>query len=204
MLQHCRQELRRASGYEYGAKKGEESADLKLFRAELIKPLLDSFSDEKAMALFIHFAKNYTWQTPTLVALRSEWSSKRKELSVEDDRYAERSWQKYLEMVNAMRRAGVMILAGTDLPSENSVSPLHEELSLLVQAGLTPMEALQSATRNPAKFLGLKSFGTVERGKVADLVLLDANPLENISNTRRVAAVMLRGEMVQMPIAAPD
>jgi len=186
------------------AKKGDESADTKLFRAELIKPLLDSFSDEKAAALFAQFAKNYTWQTPTLVALRSVWSSKRKELRGEDDRYADRIWQKYLEMVNAMSRAGVMILAGTDLPSEKSVSPLHEELSLLVQAGLTPMEALQSATRNPAKFLGLNSFGTVERGKVADLVLLDANPLENISNTRRVAAVMLRGEMVRLSTAAQD
>ena len=175
------------------AKKGDESADTKLFRAELIKPLLDSFSDEKAAALFARFARNYTWQTPTLIALRSVWSSKRKELSEEDNRYADRIWQKYLEMVKAMRREGVMILAGADLPLENTVSPLHEELSLLVQAGLTPMEALQSATHNPARFLKLKSFGTVERGKVADLVLLDANPLDDIANTKEISAVVAGG-----------
>jgi imidazolonepropionase-like amidohydrolase len=96
-------------------------------------------------------------------------------------------------MVKTMRRAGVMILAGADLPLENTVSPLHEELSLLVQAGLTPMEALQSATRNPAKFLGLNSSGTVERGKVADLVLLDANPLDDIANTKEISAVVAGG-----------
>ncbi|HEY9405325.1 MAG TPA: amidohydrolase family protein, partial [Pyrinomonadaceae bacterium] len=169
------------------AKKGDESADTKLFRAGLTKPLLDTFSDEKATSLFALFAKNQTWQVPTLVALREVWTSKRKELGDEDKRYGDRVWQKYLEMVSAMRRKGVMLLAGTDLPLNNGVSRLHEELSLLVQAGLTPMEALQTATRNPAKFMGRSDMiGTVEKGKIADLVLLDASPLENIGNTQKI------------------
>lgn len=101
-----------------------------------------------------------------------------------------------------MQRAGVGILAGTDPPARG-VFPgfsLHDELALLVRAGLTPMEALQAATRNPAKFLGkLDSFGTIEKGKVADLVLLEANPLENIQNTRSVGAVVIGGRLILKP-----
>jgi imidazolonepropionase-like amidohydrolase len=86
-------------------------------------------------------------------------------------------------------------MAGTDLPPEKS--RLYEELSLLVEAGLTSMEALQSATRNPAAFLGtLDSLGTIERGKIADLVLLDANPLEDISNVRKINAVVFGGKLI--------
>nr|MBA3767355.1 amidohydrolase family protein [Acidobacteriota bacterium] len=71
---------------------------------------------------------------------------------------------------------------------------LHDELELFVQAGLTPMQALQTATLNPAKYLGLSdSLGTIEKGKIADLVLLEANPLENISNTQRINAVVVTG-----------
>ena len=74
---------------------------------------------------------------------------------------------------------------------------LHDELELLVLAGLSPLEALQTATRNPAEFLGLqKDLGTVEEGKLADLVLLDADPLAHIGNTRRIAAVILGGKLL--------
>ena len=74
---------------------------------------------------------------------------------------------------------------------------LHDELELFVKAGLTPLEALQTATRNPAIYLGLiDTLGTVEKGKKADLVLLEANPLENISNTRRIAAVIVGGRLI--------
>ena len=95
-----------------------------------------------------------------------------------------------------MHRAGVPLMTGTDLsiPYIFAGFSVHDELALFVQADLTPMEALQAATRNPAVFLGeLSSQGTIERGKIANLVLLDANPLENISNTQRINAVVLNG-----------
>jgi imidazolonepropionase-like amidohydrolase len=102
-----------------------------------------------------------------------------------------------LEMTLAMFRAGVPFMAGTDTAAGVHVFPgfsLHEELALFVRAGLTPMQALQTATLNPAKFLDrLADLGTVERGKLADLVLLDANPLDDIANTRKIRAVVLAG-----------
>jgi imidazolonepropionase-like amidohydrolase len=105
--------------------------------------------------------------------------------------------QMELDMTLAMFRAGVPFMAGTDTAAGVHVFPgfsLHDELALFVRAGLTPMQALQTATRNPAEFMGrLADLGTVERGKLADLVLLDANPLDDIANTRRIRAVVLAG-----------
>jgi hypothetical protein len=104
---------------------------------------------------------------------------------------------RYKKLVGDMRKAGVEFLAGTDSSGWNPVLPgfgLHEELALLVESGLTPMEALQSATRNPARYFNrLGATGTVEVKKTADLVLLRANPLEDIHNTQQIEAVVLRG-----------
>jgi imidazolonepropionase-like amidohydrolase len=105
--------------------------------------------------------------------------------------------EKELEVVNTMHRAGIPFLAGTDTPPGVYVFPgfsLHEELQRFVAAGFTPMEALQTATLNPAKFLGMEDrSGTIEKGKVADLVLLNANPLDDIRNTQKIEAVIVNG-----------
>src|ERR1700746_900613 len=112
----------------------------------------------------------------------------------------ERFFQMELEMVNQMHKAGVPFLAGTATAAGGHGFPgfrLHHGVTSFVKAGLTPLEALQTATRNPAVFLGKTSdFGSVEKGKIADLVLLDANPLEDISNTRKIRSVVLAGRFL--------
>ena len=104
-----------------------------------------------------------------------------------------------LQTTGAMHRAGVPFLAGTDTAPGVYVMPgfsLHDELANFVEAGFTPMEALQTAISNPAKFLGAQAmFGSVETGKVADLVLLSANPLQDIRNTRKINAVVANGRL---------
>ena len=184
---------------------------------------LNSFDKNKASALFARFVKNGTWVCPTLTVLRAVafsgeadfrndprikyipdflkqqfWEDAYgwKEHTPEFNAQAKRVYQKQLETVGMMNRAGVRIIAGTDTPNAY-VFPgfsLHDELALLVQAGLTPAEALRTATINPAKYFDIeKSLGTVEKGKIADLVLLDANPLMDINNTRKIAAVIVGG-----------
>ena len=105
--------------------------------------------------------------------------------------------QKELEMVQLLHKAGVPFLAGTDTPPGVYIFPgfsLHEELQRFVAAGFSPLEALQTATLNPARFFGVDNeLGTVEKGKLADLVLLNANPLEDIANTQKIAAVLVEG-----------
>lgn len=98
------------------------------------------------------------------------------------------------KIILALHEAGAGLLLGSDSPQIFNVPgfALHRELGLLVDAGLTPFEALQTGTANVAWFLGLNT-GTVEVGKEADLVLLDANPLTDITNSRRVHGVMIRG-----------
>jgi imidazolonepropionase-like amidohydrolase len=106
---------------------------------------------------------------------------------------------KSFQIVGRMQAAGVRLMAGTDTtaPYVFPGSALHEELALFVQAGLTPMQALQAATKSPAEFLGkFETQGTVEQGKFADLLLLDANPLADIRNTQKIRAVILRGRVL--------
>ncbi|HEV8130227.1 MAG TPA: amidohydrolase family protein [Acidobacteriota bacterium] len=175
--------------------RGQDPDDGRLFRANLTRALLETYSDGKAAALFRRFSVNSTWLVPTLVTMRGLWN--RKDLSKEDVRYGDMIKAKELEVVNAMRRAHVKVMAGTDGPLDSAASALSEELALFVQAGFTPMEALQTATRNPAEFLGkLDRLGTVERGKIADLLLLDANPLEEIGNTKKIAVVFIAGRAI--------
>lgn len=103
-----------------------------------------------------------------------------------------------LDLVRKLHAAGVPFLAGTDTPAGVDVLPgisLHLELQRFVAAGFTPLEALQTATLNPAKFYNkLNDYGTVQPGRIADLVLLKANPLDDIANTRRITAVIHDGQ----------
>jgi predicted amidohydrolase YtcJ len=98
--------------------------------------------------------------------------------------------------IGQLHKAGVIVLAGTDLPlARLPGESLHDELALLVdEAGFTPAEAIEAATSVPARFFGMQdSLGTVAPNRIADLVLLDADPTEDIRNTRRIALVIVRG-----------
>ena len=189
------------------------------------KLALESYSPVKAATVFKQLQKNHTWQCPTLTVLRSmafsddrsftddprlkyiprdivsSWDPKAdiflKTKTAEDWALSKEVFQKELALVGAMQRAGVEILAGTDTLNPYCFPgfSLHDELGLLVQSGLTPMQALQAATLKPARFLGQeKDLGTVAAGKIADLVLLDANPLDDIGNTRKISAVVFGGK----------
>lgn len=111
----------------------------------------------------------------------------------EDLRRYTAAFQRMKEFVRRFHDAGGLVIAGTDgLPYPGF--GIHDELQLLVDAGLPPMATLQAATRNASRALGWEdTLGTVEIGKQADLVLLDANPLEHIGNTRKIHAVLTRG-----------
>ena len=192
--------------------------------------MLDTYSEQKAERLLALLAGNKTWQVPTLLAkqvntfvdeiskvedpsyryipasVREGWSPDKnffyRYRTPEFIAYQKRLFQKELETVGAMDRAGVPIMAGTDGgPYTVPGFGLHQELALLVKAGLTPLEALQAATINPAKFLGESDMvGTVERGKIANLILLEKNPLEDISNTQRIDGVVLNGKFFPRPV----
>ena len=104
-----------------------------------------------------------------------------------------------MHIVAQMQSSGVSIQAGTDSAAPYIIPgfALHQELALLVKAGLSPMQALQTATKNPADFFGQgKVQGTIEPGKAADLLLLDANPLEDIRNTQGIRALIVRGKLL--------
>jgi imidazolonepropionase-like amidohydrolase len=180
-----------------GALAGGPPPEEKLYQAAFMNALVDSYDSRKAATLFESFARNGTWQEPTFVALRNVWDERRKELSPADAAAGDRVWTKTVEMFADMRKRGVKILAGSDRPILPGVPPLHDELVALVSAGMTPSQALHSATRLPAEFLGrLATEGTIQVGKKANLVLLEGDPLSDIANTRRVAAVVVRGRLI--------
>lgn len=181
------------------------------------KEILDHHDTRKADALFELFAASGTWQCPTLVVLRSIAHVDNRALTQdpnlryvppamkafwrkrETDPVRKADYRRSLELVGKMFRAGVPLLAGTDVGNPY-IAPgfsIHEELKLLVEAGLTPLAALQAATINAARFMGRDDIGAVQVGKLADLVLLDANPLEDIANTAKIHAVVYRGQLHQ-------
>jgi imidazolonepropionase-like amidohydrolase len=120
-----------------------------------------------------------------------------KMLTADDWRLRKEAYNRQLEIVSLLHKEGVAFLAGTDL-SNPYVLPgfsLHDELGAFVRQGFSPLEALRSATILPARYLNATdSLGTVAAGKLADLVLLDANPLADIGNTSRIRAVIANGK----------
>lgn len=196
-------------------------------RKEIDVRAMLTFDELKAIALFKKFVQNGTWLCPTLVVpIRSiktaDELARDERLKYIPARYR-RQWyngmnqrdtdpssdtaklllEKRIAIVGLMQRTGVNILAGSDFMNPYIIPgfSMHDELELLVQAGLSPLEALQTATINPAMFFGKESeYGTVEQNKFADLLLLDENPLENISNTKKIYAVVANGRLVQREV----
>lgn len=115
--------------------------------------------------------------------------------------------QKLLAMTRELKRGGVRLLVGSDAPNPGSLPGigLHREMEFLVRAGFTPYEVLRMATRDAAEFLSMQdSIGTIAPGRLADLILLDGNPLQDIAHARSVRAVVLQGRVIPMTSLAPE
>lgn len=176
---------------------GREPDGTAHLRLDFTQPVLQGFDTGRAAALLSLFKHRHTWQTPTLLTLQRSWRSAGDSLPAADRAGIERLVAKASEMVRMMRDAGVGLLAGTDQPLQGDRSPLPDELAALVAAGLSPAEALRGATSGPAAFLGRRDWGAVEVGARADLVLLESNPLQDVTNVKRVAAVVVRGRLLR-------
>ena len=185
-----------------------------------------TFSAGIANELFRRMARLSVWQTPTLTlrkrlsfmdldrlaesedikyvpeTVRSGWTDPREEAKkATPEQMADfrEDYEFHSKLVGHMRNAGVGLLAGTDTGDAYVVPgfSLHDELALLVEAGLSPAEALASTTVQPARYFNIEAtHGTVERGKIANLVLLDADPMADIRNTRRISAVIHQGRVL--------
>ena len=186
---------------------------------------VDSYSPEKCAALAAHLKRNNTWLSPTFMPgggikvqsergadliqyvpnpLRGRWQQQAAAAtepappSAEDQELARRVTARNREIVIAMKRGGVDFVAGTDsggawrIPGRS----LHESLAEMNTLGFTPAEIIVAATRSSARLIEReKDVGTVQAGKLADLVLLDANPLDAIANARRINTVIANGRV---------
>ena len=129
----------------------------------------------------------------------ARWHSAKRDVQTDanyDARTAARAVALRQQLIRELHRSGAGLLLGSDSPQIFNVPgfAIHHELEYLVDAGLTPFQALQTGTVNPAEFFGRRGeFGAVQTGVEADLILLDANPFDDIGNTRRIHGVMLRG-----------
>ncbi len=175
---------------------------------------------------FKHIAKNGTWVVPTLTVmygvsrlpdtlLPNDSTNRYRSVALRRlekmmmtlptnvtpaaGQVGRKIFAKRVALVGTLHQAGVRLMTGTDSPG-SGVFPgfsLHDELALFVQGGMPPMDALRAATYEPARYFNaLDSLGTIEKGKVADLVLLDADPLADILNTRRIGAVIYNGHLL--------
>jgi hypothetical protein len=202
------------------AKKNHSPAEWSKFHGKQLEEARATYDTKHAQALFAQLVAHDTWQCPTLTEEHN--TASQDDPSLEKDArmqyilpFVRKMWRpkdrppgEYefmrslfghkLMLVGAMNQAGVPLLAGTDEfnPYCFAGFGLHDELVWLVKAGLSPVEALRAATSGPARFLGREAeMGTVAEGRMADLVVLDDDPLVNIANTTRIAAVVLRGTL---------
>ena len=193
--------------------------------ANEINSIADTYDEKRTGDLFAHLVRNGTWQVPTLsvanvfasigeatffqdVRLKyvskqdHDWWQNNPIVHIDFPDYIaarKRAFQQALRITREGHQGGVHFLAGTDsggVPYLYYGFSLHDEIALLGQSGLTPMQAIQSATRDPAQFLGLKDLGTIEVGKHADLLLLRADPLADIHNTRNIQALFIGGHLL--------
>jgi imidazolonepropionase-like amidohydrolase len=191
---------------------------------------LDGYDERRCAALIAEFARLGAWYVPTLVmdvarlmlsdtlsttrpelrhipaseldAWQTSRDTQRERITPELAETRRRTFSQQLHFIAAMQHAGVPLLAGTDVTNDWIVPgfSVHDELALFVAAGLTPAEALRTATIAPARYAGMAdSVGAVGAAKVADLVLLDADPLAAISNTRKIRAVFVNGRYFDRP-----
>lgn len=187
--------------------------------------LLDHLSRERLAELYKTFVKNGTYLTPTLVVQRTrvfvdeisrQPDPRRRYITTAEQEawkpandmfskyrtpayiaYQKREYEETLKGIKLAQQLGVQLLAGTDVvaPYTYPGFSLHDELGLLVEAGLTPLQSLQTATVNPAQFLGIRDLGTIAPGMKANLILLDANPVEDIANTKKISSVIMAGTL---------
>jgi len=221
-------ELLGAAAAAVASPKGWDSAGV-VSRGQ-VDAVLTSFDAERCQALARRFVKNGTWMVPTITVLHSvaflddttlardprlkyvpagfsaSWNPQAdfrfRMMTPADWAKRKQAYARQLEIVALFRKEGVRFLAGTDLANPY-VFPgfsLHDELVSFVAAGMSPLEALRSATLSPAVFLrATDSLGTVAAGKQADLVLLDADPLRDIRNAARISAVIAGGMLYERP-----
>ncbi len=181
-----------------------------------------NYDEKKADEIIQTLLRNQTWQIPTLAlntgqtrnpygqpewqesfellpdTIRDEWKGELDGVrNIEVPPFRQQYTQWMLNMAGKLHKAGVPMMAGTDTPI-GFLTPglsLHEELIVLVESGLTPAEALKAATLNPARYFNMESeLGSIKETMWADLVILTANPLENIKNTQRIDAVVKQGK----------
>lgn len=190
----------------------------------------ETYDEATAQALFARFAKNGTWQCPTLTLLRAmmdappeandprleylsqsvrtKWATGFHGGIPEEPRKAlmalsQAEFENSKKLAGLMYRAGVRIMAGTDAMNPQCFPGfgIHDELALLVESGMTPLDALRAATSNAAEFMGeIDRRGTIEAGKSADLVLLKKDLLADIHNSRSIEAVVLHGKLMTRPM----
>ncbi len=197
----------------------KEDSLKKLTYREFIKASYETFNEEKFDSLCDVLAQSNMWLCPTLTAIcangyrddttftndnridyfsenfTSWWKSDKTPDFIMDSR------NRYLlqeSLIGKMNKRGVKFIAGTDYPNPYCFPgfSIHDELSLFVKGGMSELDALKAATINGAVFMGKENeFGSVEVGKLASLVLLNKNPLENIENTKSIESVILRGKV---------